>query len=128
MDSTDQNQDCELQSLRRAQKQARIRELVRHVEPEVGPGGLFKIAYLGSRYSPLSPNEYRRRQGHRFNSETVAIAVANPHESRACIRAEMRRVMCQEPSVVVRLVPGSRVFLPVLPDYRYSFTDESDPD
>ncbi len=110
---------------RRAIRMARVRDLVRNVEPEVGPGGLFKIAYLGSLGSPLHPDEYRRRHGHRFTSAIPALQIVNGPDSLACVRVDMRRLMTHEPAIVVRLTPGSHAWFPVLANYRFAFLDES---
>ena len=100
------------QSERRALRLARLRDMVRNVQPEVGPGGLFKIAYLGSRSCPLDPDEYRRRHGHRFTTAATAVQIVNGPESLACLRVELRGVMTHEPSIVIRLKPGSHIWFP----------------
>ena len=112
-------------SERRAIRLARVRDLVRNVEAEVGPGGLFKIAYLGSPGYPLHPNEYRRRHGHRFTSAVPALQIVNGPDSVVCVRVDMRRVMTHDPAIVVRLTPGSHAWFPVLANYRFEFFDES---
>jgi hypothetical protein len=96
----------------------RIRNRVSRVEPELGPGGLFKFSVLGSVGMALDPGEYRQRWGSIFTTATPAIEVRNPPELNRRIYFIMRRVSV-EPEIVVLLQPGHVAWFPILDGYLY---------
>jgi hypothetical protein len=97
----------------------RIQERVRRVEPELGPGGLFKCSVLGSVGMPLDPEEYRRRWGSVFNTATPALEVCNPTELNRRLQVAMRRIGAAEPEIVVLMQPGQVTWFPILDGYLY---------
>ena len=95
----------------------RILERVRRVEPELGPGGLFKYSVLGSVDMPLDPEEYRRRWGSVFTTATPALEVRNPPDLNCRLQVAMRRIGATEPEIVVLMQPGQVTWFPILDGY-----------
>ena len=87
------------------------------VEPEYGPGGYFKIAFLGSSSSRLSAEEYRRRQGAKFTTETLAVLLRNPDDATFSIQFEMAPLAVDTPAIAVLLLPCQQIWVPVVPGY-----------
>lgn len=100
------------------ERMLRIHERVRRVEPELGPGGLFKYSVLGSLGMALDPEEYRRRWGSVFTTATPAFEVRNPPELNRRIQLAMRQVS-GVPEIVLLLQPGQVTWLPILDGYLY---------
>ena len=96
----------------------RIHERVRSVEPELGPGGLFKNLVLGSVDMPLDPEEYRRRRGSAFSTTTPAFEVRNPPQLNRRIQLVMKRIR-GVPEIVVLMQPGQVTWFPILDGYLF---------
>jgi hypothetical protein len=96
----------------------RIHERVRRVEPELGPGGLFKHLVLGSVGMALDPEEYRRRWGSVFTTATPAFEVRNPPELNRRIQLAMRPNR-GSPEIVLLMQPGQVTWFPILDGYLY---------
>jgi hypothetical protein len=96
----------------------RIHERVRRVEPELGPGCLFKNLVLGSVGMALDPEEYRRRWGSVFTTATPAFEVRSPPELNRRIQLAMRRDR-GAPEIVVLMQPGQVTWFPILDGYLY---------
>jgi hypothetical protein len=101
------------------ERMLRIHERVRRVEPELGPGGLFKYSVLGSVGMALDPEEYRRRWGSVFTTATPAYEVRNPPELNRRLQVAMRRIGAAEPEIVVLMQPGQVTWFPILDGYLY---------
>jgi len=98
----------------------RIRQLHRrvlNVEPEFGPGRLFKTNFLGSHECPLDAEEYRRRLGARFTTNTPALQMQNPVDSRVNLQVEMRLNDACSRVISVLLTRGQGVWMPIIADY-----------
>ena len=117
MDAKDTSSGPPEAGLTRTDRMRRLHKRVLSVEPELGPGLLFKVAYLGTHRYPLCDDEYRRRLGSKFTVETPAIFVQNPVESRVRIQVELRVIDACAPVITVLLQPGRGIWLPILPNH-----------